>query len=609
MGSIVDNGQVIDMADYLFKRLRQLGVDSMHGVPGDYSLVALDYLKPNGIHWVGNANELVSGYAADGYARMKGIAALTTPFGVGELSALNAIGGSYAEKVPVVHIVGSPPVAAQDKRLPMHHSLGNGDFRVMTRVYKEFTCAQAELRDPANAPALIDETLRQCLIQSLPVYIELPLDRATTKVSASRLAEPISVSPPPNDESVENAAVDAILGRLRGAKQSALIVDGWAASFGVEHEANMLSYTKGLSTFTTTFGRGIIDETSPNSKGVYHGLGGNPDNAAYVQSCDLIIRLAPLDSDFNTCFFTTLASYKPSITIDLHQDSVSVCGETVYPKLQIKSVLQKLLSRLEPEIPAAKDSTSTIYTTNGNIEELQVKEDRLLNQDTFWKIIPSTFKSGDTILLEAGTTGFATCMDYKLPPTARIIVSSIWLSIGHMLPACAGIALARQDIASNNNNNVNGREAEITKKKGRTILFEGDGSLQMTVQAISDMIRNRLDVTIFVINNDGYTIERYIHGMTADYNWIQPWRYLDAVRFFGADLVPNDDDYPVFVRTASTISQLQEILGHEQIRKGKGFNLVEVIFHKEDAPEPVQRLIVMDRIEKEKMMDKGKKHI
>jgi pyruvate decarboxylase len=70
-------------------------------------LTLLDYLEPAGLHWAGNCNELNAGYAAYGYPRVKGIGALITTFGVGKLSAIDAIAGAYAEKTPVVHIVGT----------------------------------------------------------------------------------------------------------------------------------------------------------------------------------------------------------------------------------------------------------------------------------------------------------------------------------------------------------------------------------------------------------------------------------------------------------------------------------------------------------------------
>lgn len=106
-----------NLSQYLFKRLHEVGIRSVHGLPGDYNLVALDYLKPAGLHWVGNCNELNAGYAADGYARVNGVSAIITTFGVGELSAVNAIAGAYSEFVPVIHIVGYPTTAAQKNGL------------------------------------------------------------------------------------------------------------------------------------------------------------------------------------------------------------------------------------------------------------------------------------------------------------------------------------------------------------------------------------------------------------------------------------------------------------------------------------------------------------
>lgn len=135
----------IDVAEYLFTRLHQIGVRSIHGVPGDYNLVALDYIPKVGLKWVGNVNELNAGqyprtasstpltppgYASDGYARVKGISAMVTTFGVGELSAINAVAGSYSEHVPVVHIVGVPSTASQKDGMLLHHTLGNGNFNV-----------------------------------------------------------------------------------------------------------------------------------------------------------------------------------------------------------------------------------------------------------------------------------------------------------------------------------------------------------------------------------------------------------------------------------------------------------------------------------------------
>ncbi|KAK6345707.1 Pyruvate decarboxylase 1 [Orbilia javanica] len=149
-----------EIVTYLFKRLHQLGIRSVHGVPGDFNLAALDYLGPAGLNWVGNCNELNAGYAADGYARLNGMSALITTFGVGELSALAAIAGSYSERVSVVHIVGVPSTKAQMHGIPMHHSFADGNYSAFRDISKNISQVCIMLDDVNIAGKEIDRVLR-----------------------------------------------------------------------------------------------------------------------------------------------------------------------------------------------------------------------------------------------------------------------------------------------------------------------------------------------------------------------------------------------------------------------------------------------------------------
>ncbi len=176
------------VADYLLDRLTDCGADHLFGVPGDYNLQFLDHViaSPD-IGWVGCANELNAAYAADGYARCKGFAALLTTFGVGELSAMNGIAGSFAEHVPVLHIVGAPGSASQKKGELLHHTLGDGEFRHFYKMSEPVTVAQAHLTEQ-NACYEIDRVLTEMLRERRPGYIMLPADvakkPATPPVSA-----------------------------------------------------------------------------------------------------------------------------------------------------------------------------------------------------------------------------------------------------------------------------------------------------------------------------------------------------------------------------------------------------------------------------------------
>ncbi|KAK5944318.1 hypothetical protein PMZ80_003599 [Knufia obscura] len=591
----------IDLAEYLFTRLRQLGVESIHGVPGDYNLQALDYIEPAGINWAGNASELAAGYAADGYGRIKGISALVTAFGVGELSAINAVGGAYAEMSPVVHIVGTPPTALQDARMCLHHSLGDGNFRVFADMYAKLTVAQANLTDPNTAPSMIDRTLRESVLQSRPVYIELPTNMVKAKVSARSLQFPIDLSIPRNDEGFEDAEVELILARIYSSKQPFIIVDGFTSALGITKEADELVRVTGFPTSTTSFGKGIVNESYANFFGIYAGEAGKQVYRPWVESCDLILRIGSLYSDVNTYGFSTKTN--PKHTIDFHRNSVEIGGTNSFNNAHVKPLLQKILSRLDKSKLPKYDPLPDLGNPRQLLEALPPTQPAdTIDQATFWQRISTFLRSGDIILTETGTPSVGG-RDFVLPPQTTLINSGIWLSIGYMLGAAQGAALAHRDIIraiTSSDHTKDAAGAHITDTppstrssqhtfSGRTILFIGDGSLQMTAQSISDTIRNKLPLTIFIINNDGYTIERFIHGMKATYNDIQPWNYLLAPAYFGADL--NDASYPIVTKRASNYGELWDVVGTKEVVEGKGLTLIEVMMEREDAPDALKKLV------------------
>lgn len=562
----------IDLAKYLFTRLHQLGVRHVHGVPGDYNLTACDYIEESGLGWVGNANELNAGYAADGYARIKGISALITSFGVGELSAINAIGAAYAERAPVVHIVGTASTTLQNARECLHHSLGDGNFRAFADMYKLVTVAQANLIDSVTAPALIDETLKQCLLHSRPVYIELPTDRVKAQVPAP--SDLFDFTTPGYDSTFEDGVVAMLLSKLYDAKRPLLLVDGFTARFDVKKEINDLVSETGFPTLTTPFGKSIVDEDHPNFCGVYTGFAGKPANKAWVDACDLVLRFGPLNSEINTFGSTALPPTQATVTFENHSVCFGLTKESLSGerKICLPTLLRKLLKHLDKtRLPQPDPYPNDKESRQDPFQRLPPMDDEsVISQTMFWPTMSKFLRPHDIVMTETGTSSYGG-LSMVLPKKTTLINSAIWLSIGYMLGACQGAALAQRDMIH-----------EGTRPQGRTILFEGDGSLQMTAQTISDIIRNKLDVIIFIPNNNGYTIERIIHGPRASYNDVQPWRNLDAPNYFGAPR--NDPAYPVRTKLVKTWKDLNEVLGDPDIQEGHGLTMVEVIMDIDDAP-------------------------
>lgn len=301
------------IADYLLDRLAGCGVKHLFGVPGDYNLLFLDNVIAHPrITWVGCANELNGAYAADGYARCNGIGALLTTYGVGELSALNAIAGSYAEAVPVLHIVGAPCQSAQRKGEVLHHTLGDGDFHHFMRIAREVTAAQGWLT-PANACSEIDRVIAEMLRTRRPGYLVLPTDVASAPAVAPVNA--ITVPRPQGDDAQLAAFREAAQARFASAGRVALLADFLAQRFGVQNALHQWLDDTPMPHSSLLMGKGVLDETKPGFTGTYSGAASDPAVCEAIEEADLVICVGVQFADTITAGFTQRLTRDQTIDI------------------------------------------------------------------------------------------------------------------------------------------------------------------------------------------------------------------------------------------------------------------------------------------------------
>jgi pyruvate decarboxylase len=546
---------------YLFKRLHELGVRGVHGLPGDFNLVLLDLLPDAGLYWVGNCNELNAAYAADGYARIKGISALVTTFGVGELSALAGVAGSFSEHVPVVHIVGIPHTASQKNGLLLHHTLGNGDFKVFEKMSENISVAQTILDDSTKAASEIDRVLQACWVKARPVYIGLPTNVVFKEVDSKLLETPLNLSTPPNHEETENEVVSEISELIYKSSNTIILADACAIRHRVLDELHELIDKTELPAFVSPMGKGAINEESLPFGGVYVGDASRDDVRQRVDDAELILYVGSLQSDFNSGGFTYHIPKKN--TIEFHSDHMKI-RYSVFPGIQMKSVFRKLLDTLDFS-KIQKHSTAELSNTIPRRERETLSQE--INHAWFWPRIGQWLKEGDVVITETGTSSFG-ILETRFPKDVTAISQVLWGSIGYSVGALQGAALACKEDSP-------GR---------RVILFVGDGSLQLTVQEISTIIRHNLKPIIFVLNNKGYTIERIIHGMTATYNDIQPWNHTEILQLFGADS-EKSASYQV-----KTKSQIEKLFSNEKFCSAPHIQLVEVFMPWQDTPRALLKI-------------------
>ncbi|KAI0700359.1 pyruvate decarboxylase [Cerioporus squamosus] len=489
------------VGQYLVERLVQLGVTKMFGVPGDFNLGFLDFVEDHPkIDWVGNCNELNASYAADGYARVNegkpGV--LLTTFGVGELSAMNGIAGAFSEHVPVFHIVGVPSTTQQKAKPMLHHTLGDGRFDAYYKAAQQFTISHTNLVDIHTAAAEIDRVLTDCLVASKPAYLMLPTDIAYMRIPATRLKTPLSIEPPANEPETEEFVLDEIIKLVEAADNDViLLVDACGIRHGVRHEVEELVKRTGFPVYSAPMGKTLIDESYSRYGGIYVGEISHEDIKEKVESAKLILSVGGLKSDFNTGNFTY--HIPTQRTVELHSDHTRV-QFAMFPGIGMKRLMPKLTARLQPFKGGASELAVPKF------EAPVPKEDNeIISHTWLWPRVGQFFRPKDIVVAETGTSSFGV-LDVPLPAGAVFVSQILWGSIGWTVGSTLGAAFAGLDRGLN-----------------RTILFVGDGSLQLTVQELSVMIHHGLKPIIFVLNNSGYTIERYLHGKTRKYNDISNW--------------------------------------------------------------------------------------
>jgi indolepyruvate decarboxylase len=490
------------VGDFLLRRIREAGVRHAFGVPGDYNLELLQQMEDSGtLEWMGACNELNASYAADGYARLNGMAALIVTNAVGALSAINGVAGSYAEHVPVICVCGSIPYRSMQRGLGMHHTMADGTWDRFISAYAQVTAAQARLT-PDNAVTEIDRLITTAWHDKLPVYMEVPSDIGYLDIEVP--VAPLVLAEPPSDPERLRSCSAAIADRLSQAKSPAILVDLDADRFGAAGEIMRLAEKTQVPVAVAPTAKAVIDETFPHYLGLYNGKASQPQVVEAVENSDCLLSIGYRPIDLTTGDFT---GSLPAETIHLRGHSVDV-GEDNYQAVTLKEVLRGVTDAV-PQVTNRGTRHFAATAASGNHADGSAK----LTQAAYWQAIQGYIRSGDVLIAEDGTSYASAGL--QLPPNCSFVSQVIWGSIGYSVGSLLGTLTAAPD--------------------RRHLLFVGDGSFQLTAQEVSTMLRHDYKPVIFLINNGGYTIERCWLGKTSRFNDVANWNYADLPKMFQRD--------------------------------------------------------------------------
>jgi pyruvate decarboxylase len=531
---------------YLATRLEQVGVRHYFGIPGDYNLALFDRLLENRkLTFISCCNELNAGYAADGYARANGVAAMLVTYSVGALSAVNAVAGHYAEDLPVIVISGGPNTHSEPENQILHHSLGEVRYDYVREMFRHVTAEAVIVRHAEEAARQIDQAIAACLRQRKPVYLEIACNIAALEIPAPKNYR--FRSKPASDRRTLEEAVSQAATLLNAAVKPVLVGGAKLRAAGALEAFRRLADASGYAVAMMPNAKGFFPEQHAGFIGIYWGPVSSPGTEAVVESADVYLFAGPVLSDYASCGHTIEVSEKK--LIHAGPDFVQLPG-ALFTDIAMDEFLAALAAKVTrngTSLEAFKRIRTELPAEPPLDPQAPIQTRRLFSQ------IQGMLDGNTTLIAETGDSWFNS-MNLKLPEGSSYEIQMQYGSIGWSVGAALGYQLA-------------------SPPPRRVIACIGDGSFQMTAQEISTMIRYGVKPIIFLLNNGGYTIEVEIHD--GPYNVIKNWNYAELMPAFNG---PDGKGWGCRVRTEGEVAAaIQQALAHE------GPSLIEVVIDRDDC--------------------------
>lgn len=531
-----------NVVEYVVDRLAQIGITDCFGLPGDYVFPFDDAIVKNKkITWRGCANELNAAYAADGYARVRGAALMSTTYAVGELSALNGMMGAYAERLPVFHLVGMPSMRIQNQHKITHHSFGDGVFQNYINISAQASCAYA-IVTPENCIYEMERIIQTALAESRPAYIIVAEDIAFMPVTGAEIQP---YAPPASDKNELKAAVDAALSMIEKANNGCILPAFTIARLGLQKELLSLVKKSGLPFAATSMDKSTLSEADPQFIGGYAGTGFSAANVIEaVEKGDVVIDVGGvLFNDLSTAGWAN--NIDPEKMVSIGMDTTRV-GNKHFINVRLRDVLEELTKGIK------KFKTGSFK--NPTAMAMVGKADDAITWASLAPRYEKFIEANDILFVETGTSSSG-CGGMKLPEGVAYHNQTLWGAIGWATPAAMGAALA--------------------DTSRRTVLITGEGAHQLTANEIGNFNRHGLKPIIFVLNNNGFAVERVLEDNPDwGYNDVAQWNYHTLPKAMGCT------DW--FTAKVTTNAELDEAMAKAQQADTACY--IEVVTDKHDYP-------------------------
>jgi indolepyruvate decarboxylase len=503
-------GRLMTLTEYLFHRLRELGVEHTFGIPGDFVLPVYAVQQEVGMPTVVCAHEPGVGFAADAYARFRGLGVALVTYGPGALNTLNPVACAYAEQSPLLVVSGGPEVALRRPDLNLHHVIK--DFESQLRIYREVTVDAAILDDAASASETIDRVLRNVVTSKRPGYLEIPRDRV--RVPVAEPPGPLRVAPDARESEAAAEAIDEAVGEivsmLQGASRPVLYVGVGIRRHGLTGTVVKLAERLGVPVVTDLLGKAAFPESHAQFAGVYLGALGDPGVRSLLDESDCVLGIGVVATDLGTGFWTQRIHPKARVMIDADRVEVRYHRYDSLPIVDMVAALLERAPHVGGRTPRAFEAARVADSPEAMQESTAGERTGVLRVSQIIEVLRRLDQSRYSFVTDVGDSWF---IGLELR-TDVFVAAGFYSSMGFAVPAALGAGLA--------------------EPSRRPFVIVGDGAFQMTGTELATHVDLGLRPIVLLLNNGGYGMLEAVDRPRRYFDR-RGWDYPGVARSLGAE--------------------------------------------------------------------------
>jgi acetolactate synthase-1/2/3 large subunit len=465
-------------SDFIAEFLVKKGIKSVFELSGGMITHILDSLNQRtNIDIITMHHEQAAAFAAEGYARITGLpgVALATS-GPGATNLLTGIGSCYFDSTPAIFITGqvNRHEIKTDREI---RQLGFQETDIVSMA-KPITKACFHVNDPNDIPAIFENAFKIALEgRPGPVLIDIPMDVQRIQIEPNFFEAVKSM-----EQFIDNDILQYLIKDIKLAKKPLVLAGrGIKASKTQDSFDNFIRHTQ-IPVITTLLGLDTISYNDSQRVGFIGSYGNRWANMAFGD-CDLLIvlgsRLDIRQTGADTKFIENRKIYHVDCEKGEINNRVKGCYALVtdlnYFFKEFNQQTSNIFFSLKEEWMA---SINDLKHTWPDTKELDTKG---INPNQFMHFLSNKSKKVKAYLADVGSHQMWAAQSLEILKGQHFLTSGGMGAMGFSLPAGIG--------------------ASIGLNKEPVVVLVGDGCMQINIQELQTIVRNKLPIKIIVLNN------------------------------------------------------------------------------------------------------------